>query len=123
KDLKEYWEDMLLSHDDLGSYFDESIWKDLQKRKFHSAMMICKVFASQKEIDTEVSEEALLSITKFSLRRKEVREATNWMIKTGILLQRRRKNEGISYRAASPNIFRWLGMQLDEEEIKKWRMQ
>lgn len=115
------WEDILFDFYELSNYFEESIWKDLSKRDSKITMKILVIFASQVDFNMEIEEKTLTSLLENDFTVGEIRKAANWLISVG-LISRCENPKNISFQVLSLIFFRWLKMQLSEEEISTWKI-
>ncbi len=110
----------LLYSDEINNYFEKSIWEDLEKRNFESAMSILRILAAQKDLDEWIAGQALVARLGASFSQAQCRQALNWLVAVG-LLERKQTADGDHYQIHTLHFSRWLQMQMSEKEIHQWQ--
>ncbi|MDJ0900575.1 MAG: caspase family protein [Xenococcus sp. MO_188.B8] len=118
---KEVWENLLFEHDELSNYFKQSVWEDLKKHSFESAMNILKIISANETENRKLDESSLLLKLSGTCSKYDFQIAIKWLLKVG-LIDRKAENEHIFCTGKVTHFLRWLQMNMSEEESNKWQV-
>ena len=119
---RELWINLLFENDELSNYFDASIWNDLEKRGFESAMKILNVIAANETASRGVEEKFLLAKLSDCCSKYSCYKAIKWLLEVGLLDKKQGTNNRV-YRIKVPHFLRWLQIiKMSEKELQKWQI-
>lgn len=119
----------------LKDYFGQSVWDDLQKRGFKSAMNIlylltCNEVQEDESIYKEfekdlftngLTEQILLEELNNDFTTSESLDALIWLEAVGFIAREELDDDNY-YRIRVPLLSQWLRMQMRNEEINQWKI-
>ena len=112
---------MLFDFDELSNFFEKSIWEDLEKRGFESAISILKCLSCGVDVNTWFNYSDLLAKLSSKFTADQCRKALTWLVSVGIL-DKQQESGRIEYRIQILQLSRWIYMQMTEEEVQQWKV-
>ena len=105
----------------LKDYIGYSIWDDLQKRGFASAISVLNLIACNEELSSSISEQLIFQRLSDSFTEIECLDALLWLEKAGLVCKKEAGGSS-SYLMQVPLLSLWIRMHMKENEIRYWKI-
>ena len=104
----------------LKSYFEQNVWGDLKKREFHAAMFVLRVLAANETVEW-LPESTFRDRPGVDFTESKLLDALLWLEAVGLIV-RQEKATGDSYQIKLPLLSRWLRLDMEQEERRRWQI-
>ncbi|BBD63465.1 hypothetical protein NIES2109_63150 (plasmid) [Nostoc sp. HK-01] len=114
-------DNLVFDFDELSNYFEKSIWEDLEKRDFKSALSILKILATNEGSGQWIENQFLLGKLTPNCTLRECHNALKWLVAVGII-DHQQVADNTDYRIRILHFSRWIRMQMTKEELQQWKI-